>query len=235
MEYIDNEQESVRKSLSGEKAKLSQMTFDKKIEYIFTYYWPHMLIVLLVLAAVGWFIHHQLTYVDYKLYGVVINSSQVDESIEDTLPAVLGMARHDGVSIVAGLSTDELVNAGTYYNKIDLFTVSDQMDFVFTDEAGVEYLCELGTPLDVTTELPEELYDIWADRVVAFSQRNPNEDTYFDNYAAVDISGTGVQEYFGLDDDMRYLVIVDLSQNEEYMSSFYHLLYEIETRQTEGE
>ena len=231
MAYQDNEQEQVTKSWAGEKAKLAQMPFDKKVGYIFTYYWMHMLIVLVIIGAIGWFVHHRMTYIDYKLYGVVINSSQVDESLEKKMPTLLGMGKHDGVSLVAGLSGDVDANSTAYYNQIDIYSVSGQMDFAFTDEAGVQYLCDLGTPLDVTKQLPDNLMSIWKNRVATFSQRNENDDTYFENYAAIDISGTNIQEYFGLEDTMSYLVIVDLSGNEDYMQQFYQLLYEIEMNQ----
>ena len=231
MAYQDNEQEQVTKSWAGEKAKLAQMPFDKKVGYIFTYYWMHMLIVLVIIGAIGWFVHHRMTYIDYKLYGVVINSSQVDESLEKKMPTLLGMGKHDGVSLVAGLSGDVDANSTAYYNQIDIYTVSGQMDFAFTDEAGVQYLCDLGTPLDVTKQLPDNLMSIWKNRVATFSQRNENDDTYFENYAAIDISGTNIQEYFGLEDTMSYLVIVDLSGNEDCMQQFYQFLYEIEMNQ----
>lgn len=226
--YKDLEQEKVTKTWAGEKAKLAQMTTQQKISYIFTYYWMHMLIILIVISSIIWIVHHRMTYVQYKLYGAVINSEQVDESLEKTLPKELGMAKHEGVSLVAGLSGDVDNNSTAYYNQIDLFTVSGQMDFVFTDEAGVQYLCDLGTPLDVTQELPDNLMEQWQNREAIFSQRNANDDTYFDNYAAIDISGTNVQKYFGLDSNMSYLVIVDLSGND-YMKDFYQLLYDIET------
>ena len=230
MAYIDNEQEKVNKTMAGERAKLAQMTFSQKVTYIFSYYWMHMLIILIILGAIGWFVHHQLTYVDYKLYGVVINSSQVDGSLEKTMPSLLGMEKHEGVSLIAGLSGDVDANSTAYYNQIDLYTVSGQMDFVFTDEAGVQYLCDLGTPLDVTQVLPEDLLSQWSNREAVFSQRNEDDDTYFDNYAAIDISGTNVHDYFGLDDNTCYLVIVDLSNNEDYMQAFYQLLYDVEIK-----
>jgi len=228
MAYTDKEQESVNKTWAGEKAKLSQMSFKEKLSYIFTYYWIHLLIIVLIIGAIGWFVHHRMTYVDYKLYGVVINSAQVDDSLEKTMPELLGMGKHEGFSIIAGLSGDVDANSTAYYNQIDLYTVSGQMDFAFTDEEGVQYLCDLGTPLDVTAELPENLMDLWKNREVTFSQRNENDDTYFDNYAAIDISGTKVHDFFGLDDNVCYLVLVDLSGNEDYMQNFYQLMYDIE-------
>ena len=204
------------------------MSFKEKLSYIFTYYWIHLLIIVLIIGVIGWFVHHRMTYVDYKLYGVVINSAQVDESLEKTMPELLEMGKHEGFSIIAGLSGDVDANSTAYYNQIDLYTVSGQMDFAFTDEEGVQYLCDLGTPLDVTAELPENLMDLWKNREATFSQRNENDDTYFDNYAAIDISGTKVHDFFGLDDNMCYLVLFDLSGNEDYMQNFYQLMYDIE-------
>lgn len=226
--YKDSEQEKVTKTWAGEKAKLAQMNSKQKLRYIFSYYWMHLLIILIIISSIVWVVHHRLTYVQYKLYGVVINSDQVDESLEKTIPKELNMGKHEGFSLVSGLSGDVDNNSTAYYNQIDLFTVSGQMDFAFTDEAGVQYLCDLGTPLDVTQELPENLMELWQNREATFSQRNANDDTYFDNYAAIDISGTNVQKYFGLDSSMSYLVVVDLSEND-YMERFYQLLYEIET------
>ncbi|WP_028234622.1 hypothetical protein [Pseudobutyrivibrio sp. MD2005] len=226
--YIDREQEQVNKTLSGERAKLSRMTFSQKISYIFTYYKMHIVIFLIIVGALVWIVHHRLNYVEYKLYGTVINSDQVDTSLEKTMPKLLGMGKHEGFSLIAGLSGDVDANSSSFYNQIDIYTVSGQMDFVFTDEVGVQYLCDMGTPLDVTEELPDNLMEIWTNREAEFSQRKENDDTYFDNYAAVDISGTKVHDYFGLDDNTTYLVIVDLSNNEQYMQNFYQLLYDIE-------
>lgn len=228
MAYTDKEQESVRKTFAGEKAKLAQMTLSDKIQYIFTYYWIHILIIIGIIGAIAWFIHHQMTYVDYKLYGVVINSAELNEDLEQELPGLLSMDGHDGFSFIGGLSGDPDSNNTSYYNQIDLYTVSGQMDFAFTDEAGVQYLCDLGTPLDVTNELPEDLLEVWSGREAVFNQRNDNDDTYFENYAAIDISDTKVHDYFGLDDNMSYLVLVDLSGNHEYVEAFYQLLYQIE-------
>lgn len=229
MAYVDNEQEAVKKTLEGEKSKLAQMNFAQKAEYIFSYYRIHIIIALVVIAAIVYIVHLRLNYIDYKLYGVIINSYQYDESLEDTLPELLGMGKHEGVSLIAGLSGDSESNSTGYYNQIDLYTISGQMDFAFTDDDGVQYLCDLGTPWDVTEELPDELLELWSDREVSFRELNADDDSYFDNHAAIDISGTAVHDYFGLDDNMSYLVIVGNPSANEYMDDFYQLLIDIET------
>jgi hypothetical protein len=48
---------------------------------------------------------------------------------------------------------------------------------------------------------------------------------------AADISGTKIQQYFGLDDNTKYLVIADLSGSEDYMENFYNLLKEMNEEQ----
>jgi hypothetical protein len=56
-----------------------------------------------------------------------------------------------------------------------------------------------------------------------------DDDGITGNYdVAVDITGTGIQEYFGLDEKMKYLMIADLSGSEEYLQNFYDLIYKIE-------
>lgn len=228
--FVDEEQEAVTKTLAGEKKKLSHMTFSQKIDYIFTYYKFHILGILLVIAIVIYIIHQRMTYVTYVLYGSIINSNTYNEAVEDEIEEALQMGKHEGVTIAAGLSGDVDNNAGAYYNQTDLLVVAGQMDFAFTDEAGVQYLCNMGIPLDVTAELPTDLLDLWAGREAVFSEADAAEDdVYFENAAAIDISGTKVQEYFGLDDNMCYLVICDLSGHTDYMQAFYEMLYEIET------
>ncbi len=229
-EYIDKEKESVNKSLAGEKAKLKEMTFSQRVEYIFTYYKFHILAIVFVIAVIIYIINNRLNYVDYKLYGLVINSDTISEAAQKDLEEKLAMEGHDGLSLITGLSADVDSNSTSYYNQIDIYTVAGQMDFVFTDEAGVQYLCDIGTPQDVTAVLPADLLQVWSGRKTEFSQLDPDtENTYFTNYAAIDISGTQVHDYFGLDDNICYLVITDLSGNENYMTSLYQCFYDIET------
>ncbi len=228
-DYKDEEQESVNKTLEGEKKKLSQMTAGQKAEYIFTYYKLHILGIILVVALIIYIINRRLNYVDYKLYGVVINSYTADETVAEKLTEELGMDKHEGVSFLTGLSADVDGNSASYINQLDLYTMSGEMDFAFTDEAGAQHLCDLGTPLDVTDQLSLDLLKLWSTRTVEFSQMDSDTEEYYDNYAAIDISGTAVQDYFGLDDSTCYLLLIDLSGNEDYMQAFYNLLYDIET------
>ena len=115
MAYQDKEQEQVTKTWAGEKAKLAQMPLDKKIGYVFTYYWMHMLIVLVIIGVIGWFVHHQMTYIDYKLYGVVINSSQVDENLEKTMPELLGIC--DRILVMSNGRLAGIVERGKDFGK----------------------------------------------------------------------------------------------------------------------
>ncbi len=192
MEYIDKEQEDVKKTFAGEKNKLSKMTFGEKVDYIFTYYKLHILAVLLVIGAITWGIHHAATYVQYRFYGMVINSGEFNESREQEIHDYLGMGKHDGFSLTGDLFTDEM-SSGGYGNRLTIFVMAGQMDFAFTDQTGVDFLNDMGAAYEVR-----------------------------------DISDSPIHEYFGLDDNTKYLVLGNLSGEEEYMNSFCEMLDKIE-------
>lgn len=137
--YNDSEAESVRKTLAGEKNKLSQMTFDKRIDYIFTYYKFHIIGTILLMLAVIWGVHHAMTYVKDAYFGMVINSETVDYDRAEDIREYLGMDKHTGVRIQAGLYTEDTTSAGAG-TKLSLLLNARECDFIFTDEAGLEYI-----------------------------------------------------------------------------------------------
>lgn len=229
MGYVDNEQEAVKKSLKGERKKLSQMTFGQKVEYILEYYKIHIIIGILIIGAIIWGVHHAMTYVQYKFYGMIINSSQYNEQVADKMHDTLQMSKHDGFNLSGDFYTDDNVNMGGYGNKLDIYVMTGQLDFAFTDEAGVKYLVDMGVVRDLKTTVPDKLLADWTSEGRLYNVDVTDDDGVTGNYdVAVDISGTGIQEYFGLEDSIKYLMIADLSGSEEYLNNFYELLYEIE-------
>lgn len=227
--YIDNEQESVNKTFKGEKKKLSQMTFGQKLEYIFEYYKVHMIIALIVLIVLGWCIHHAMTYVQYKFYGMVINSDQYSTEVEAQMHDILGMEKHDGFSITADLYTDDTANMGGYGNKLDIYVMAGQMDFAFADEEGVEHMVQLGAIRDIKDTAPADILKLWQDQGRLYNMEVTDDDGVTGSYdVAVDISDSPIHEYFGLDENTKYLMVADLSGSEEYLERFYELLYKLE-------
>lgn len=229
MEYVDKEQEQVNKTLKGEKKKLSQMTFGQKLEYIWEYYKLHIFVTLLIIGAISWGVHHAMTYVQYKFYGMIINSGQYNEKVAKSMHDTLGMEKHDGFSLSGDFYTNDTENMGGYGNKLDIYVMTGQLDFAFTDEAGVKYLVDMGVVRDLKTTVPDKLLDKWTSEGRLYNVDVTDDAGKTGNYdVAVDISGTGIQEYFGLDENINYLMIADLSGSEEYMTRFYELLYKIE-------
>ncbi|SDB29220.1 hypothetical protein SAMN02910298_01425 [Pseudobutyrivibrio sp. YE44] len=227
--YEDAEQEAVTKTFAGEKNKLSKMNKKEKLDYIWTYYKIHIFVVLLILGVIGWGVHHAMTYVQYKFYGMVINSGQYDTKVEGQLHDILKMEKHDGVNITADLYTDETANMGGYGNKLDIYVMAGQLDFAFTDKAGVEYLVNMGAVRDVKDTVPDKLLSKWTDEGLIYSMEVTDDGGKTDTYdVAVDISNSPIHEYFGLDDNIKYLLIADLSGSEEYLNNFYDLLYKVE-------
>ena len=211
--YEDAEQESVKKTFAGEKNKLAKMTFNEKVEYIFSYYKLHIFAILLAVIALVWGIHHALTYVRYEFYGLVVNSSEVDSSRQQDIHDYLGMGKHEGVSISSDVYSDERGDMA-YGNRLDLLIATGQMDFAFTDEAGLEYLEDnlfhSKEELDVSLELLKEYGTITGDK------------------PAKDISGSPIQEYFGLEDDVHYLFFYPGELNKDKLKAFKKMLDEIE-------
>lgn len=227
--YIDTEQEQVNKTFKGEKAKLSRMTFGEKTDYIWTYYKIHIFVILLILFLIGAGIHHAMTYVQYKVYGMVINSGQYDQTVADNMHDILGMEKHDGFSLTGDLYTADDANIGGYGNKLDIYVMAGQLDFAFTDEAGVERLVNMGAVRDIKDTVPKPLLSKWQSEDLLYSMEVTDDDGVTATYdVAVDISGSPIHEYFGLDDHTKYLLIADLSESEDYMNSFYKLLEDIE-------
>lgn len=235
-QFVDKEQESVNKTFAGEKAKLSTMSFKEKIEYIWAYYKIHIFVILMILGVIGWGVHHALTYVQYKVYCMVINSGQYNEEVAENMHDLLGMDKHDGFNISSDLYTDDNVNMGGYGNQLDIFIMAGQLDYAFTDQAGVEHLVDMGAVMDLKDTLPNELYTKWQDEGLIYDMDVTDDAGVTANYdVAVDISASPIHEYFGLDDNIKYLVIADLNGSEEYMQNLYKLLLDIENGTVKGE
>lgn len=158
--------EKVKGYLREEKAKLSKMNGKQKADYIFTYYKVHILIALFVVISIGGLIHHYATYVSYELYGMVINSDVINEDREKDIHDYIGMERHDGVDLTAGLYTSETASAGAYGNRLDILILAGQCDFVFTDEEGCQYLedyevvDENNEPIDISDSPIHEYFGL---------------------------------------------------------------------------
>ncbi len=193
--YNDSEQQSVKKTFAGERNKLAQMSAGQKADYIFTYYKFHIICTLLIICIIIWGIHHAMTYVKYEFFGIVINSQELDVSREDDIREYLKMEGHEGVSLESGLYSDESASGG-YGNRLSVLMMAGQCDFIFTDEAGIEYL-----------------------------------QSFFDDYdiEVRDISDSPIHEYFGLDENTKYLIMAGLSGNVDYLNSFSEMLDEIDS------
>lgn len=227
---ITREQESVKKTFAGEKAKLAKMTFSEKIEYIFAYYKIHIIVILAVISIIGYSIYHAMTYTRYVLYIDILNSYEGNLDRDVEIGEYIGLDKHESVGLEYGIDTSADAAAGSLYKQIDIYTIADEIDVCFTDKEGADYVAGLGTTQLMETELPKELYELWEDKIVELSVYDTNtDDTFYDLPSAVDISGTKVAEYFGLSPETKYMIVCDLSGHEEYMQKFFMMLYDIET------
>ena len=220
---------TIKPDFKREKEKLSKMSFGQKAEYIFSYYKAPIIIGLCIIALVIWGIYHAFTYESSVLYGAVINSMFVNEEAADDITEYCEMEKHEVCELRSGLASEIDPSSGSVYNEIDILTIAGTFDFQFTDEAGAQYLCDMGVTLDITEELPSELLELWSDRIVYMDMYDSDtDDDYINVPVAIDISGTNVAEYFELTDETNLFTVTNLSGADEYLDKFYQMLYEIE-------
>lgn len=194
--YKDSEMEKVKKSWAGEKEKLSKMNTSQKVDYIWTYYKIHIILIIGILSAIIWSVHHFTTYIKYEFYGMVINGESINEDREKEIHDYLGMDSRHGADLSGGLYSDETVSGG-YGTRLSILLMAGECDFAFTDEEGVQYLTDYGLVTDENK--------------------------------AIDISDSPIHEYFGLDDNIDYLVWTGLSGNRDYLDLMMQMMDDIDS------
>lgn len=225
---ISRDEEQLKKTFKSEKKKLSQMQGSEKAEYIFMYYKFHIIGIVAAVAAIIYIIHHILTYTVPCLYIDVLNSFEANDAREAEITEYVGMDKHDVAEIMVGVETT--ADPMAMYKQIDIYTAAGQIDIMFSDREGAEYAGTLGTTQVIEDMLPANLYELWKDRVEEMPVHDVNtEDTFYTLPVLVNISGTKVADYFGLMPGVDYMMISDLSGNEEYLQKFFQMLYDIET------
>lgn len=227
---ISRSDEALKKTFAGEKKKIAEMQGSEKIEYIIMYYKWYILGAIAIVAFIIYMIHHALTYTRASLFIDILNSSEANLDREAEITEYIGMEKHDVARMEHSVDTEADVSMGAYYKQIDLYTIADEIDVVFADEVGAAYVAGLGTTYPLENVFTDELYTLWSDKLVNFDVYDTQtEDTYYNLPVAVDISGTRVHEYFGLEEETRYILVTDLSGHEEYLQKFFQMLYDIET------
>lgn len=228
--------ETVKKTWKGEMEKLSKMTLNQKAEYIFAYYKVQIALILAAIFAVVYVIVRIVTYKDPVFYIVVANSPVFNQERLVDVTEYLGVPTKDEEVVYLGdVSSKPMATTGMAMVKLDLHMAARELDVCFADEDATMRLAASEALRPVEDMLPSMLYELWKDRIVDFEVYDAQNSEYLVNEVytmepvAIDISGTKVHEYFGLDENTIYFCPVNISGHDENYEKFLEMVYEIET------
>lgn len=218
------EREAVKKTLKGEKKKLSQMSFKEKVKYIRSYYWVPIVGVCVGILLVGYIIYFTATRKAVMLTGIVLNDTGLNvEEVTLELEEYLGLTEKQEIDLLQEVylnATGSNVNmSGT--NQVLSLVMAKELDFVICDEEGFEYMMSNELSLDPHDYMATaEVEEYFSDRYVEYED--------WEYPVALDISGTAFAERLGLNYDEAYLVITSLSGNDENVTGLLSYMVDLE-------
>lgn len=166
--------EQLKEEINIEKEKLKNMSFRDKLWYIGEYYKFHifgLLIVIGIISMIGFSIY-QGTY-DTALYCMYINNHSEQELNTD----ILTIDFHDYM----GFNEKQVINTESVFisygddatefsyasmAKISALVASKELDIMISDEANFNHYASLGGFSDLEAELPADVLELVADRLV---------------------------------------------------------------------
>lgn len=168
------------------REKLKSMKFTDKVVFIVQYYGLKILAVIAAIALVIYLIVHFAFAKEVVLNIVAVNAQDIattsaaDEQsfyedflkthVEDTDDAEVGIASNVSVS------EDESNSAGMQnLQAIQVQLMAGTVDDVLADEAFATSLGEMGYLADITTILPQDVLDKYADDIVYATSVDTNE------------------------------------------------------------
>lgn len=201
------------------KRLFQQMTPREKLRYLWAEFHRHFFVVLGVIAILIVSIAEFVNEEDPVLWGMSINQSLASaEDTVNTWESNIPLKEGHCISFTDGviLNPNEIADPnslsyGTAYQIICAAAVHE-LDFVFTDENGLIYLCNNELCTDVRDVLGEELLTVYGQYLYT-----PEE---LDYPIALDISGTSIAANLGLTADTVYLALPALSDDLDTLRDF---------------
>lgn len=195
-------QNSVNGEIREQLQKLKDMSFKKKIGYLWHYYKIHAIVTVLIIIFVAAFIHNRATRKDIAFYAVLINAET---------PYIDYMSYGDAFAQYAGLDTDKYRAfidtsskvSNNYYNqdsaantdKMSALIYTGSIDVITADTYAFEYYAQSDTFFNLELILPEDVLEKYSDSLyytdsdtyvsyegVYSSDVLPNRDEYVINH-----------------------------------------------------
>ncbi|MDO4298678.1 MAG: hypothetical protein Q4C59_09445 [Lachnospiraceae bacterium] len=164
------DERSVKEIIREEWKKLSGLTWGQRLGYIWDYYKPLMVVMLVIAAAIsiGVTIYHnlQINHV-FQTYWVNSNSFEFnsDEVAAEFAEYIGGIGKNDEITVDA--SVQYSLTENTQYSmaaqmKLTALMATGDMDVLLLDGEIYEHFMEVGAAFQELSELyPEEQLKIW--------------------------------------------------------------------------
>lgn len=168
------EERSIREIIREELKKMSGMTWGQRLGYIWDYYKPLMVAILVIIAciSIGVTIYQnkQINHI-VQVYMTNCNNLEMDSDqiAADFGEYIGGLEKHDEVNVDTSLFLDqedmsEAAMAGQM--KMMALSAAGDMDLVLFDEENYERYCEGGALENLEELLTEEELAQWSDLLV---------------------------------------------------------------------
>lgn len=164
----------IKKEAEKERRKLSQMSRQDKLWYIWEYYKLHIAAVIVIIifaASIGTTIYNNRF--DNALYIMVLNDKSGGEShtddLSNSLADYLDLGKNEQVMIDNSLfvsygdNTSEMGYASLA--KITALIATKDLDVMIADTASMDHFGALGAYANLKNELPEDLYQLVKDHL----------------------------------------------------------------------
>lgn len=202
--------------------------------YYVSIYKFHAIAVILVVSALISIFYSIATAKTDRLYlGIINRSTYSSEYMAKAYSEYAGYdAKKEEVALYDGLGTTPEYFAGGY-NLITMYAAADELNLVFTDEEGIDFIGVTGIVAAPSQWMAPEAYEYFKDKItevpIIKDTTDMSEHPEMEMLpVAVDISGTRVQEVFGLDDDTKYMICIIWKGFEDELQTYSRYLYDIE-------
>lgn len=173
----EKERQSVNKTFKGEIKKIKELPgFKAKVGYIIDYYTVHIIVIVVAIVIAVSLILHYKNLKDDILFGVVLNLSCVDTTVfSEQLDEYFEVGPKERTFLERGLFMGQYGNE--VEQKLVMYIAAHQLDYVITDEDGLNHFGKQFFWRDLREFLPADLYNDLKDDIIVRTFTVKDEDT----------------------------------------------------------
>ena len=173
----EKERQSVHKTFKGELKKIKELRgFKAKVGYIIDYYTIPIIIFIVAIILIVSLVLHYKNRKDDVLFGIVLNLSCTDTSaFSEDVGTYIDVGKRERAFLERGLFMGQFGNE--VEQKLVMYIVAHQLDYVITDEDGLNHFGKQFFWKDLREFLPEDVYNDLKDDIIVRTFTVTNEET----------------------------------------------------------